>query len=172
MIEIDRDKFLVDVLESRASLFIFGAGHVGKEVSALAVNVGFHSVVLDDRSDFANAERFPGPAEVIVLRSLNDCMSEVSINKDSYIVTATRAHAHDKTVLAQALRTEAGYIGMIGSKRKRDAVYKALLNEGFTERDLERVHCPIGIDIDTETPEEIAVSIVGELIDERAKARK
>ena len=81
----------------------------------------------------------------------------------------TRGHAHDKTVLGQALATKAGYIGMIGSRRKRDAVYEALL-KGFTRADVERVHSPIGLDIGAETPEEIAVSIVAELI--RARAGK
>jgi xanthine dehydrogenase accessory factor len=87
------------------------------------------------------------------------------------VVIVTRGHVYDKTVLAQSLRTGAGYIGMIGSVRKKETIYKALLAEGFTQEDLKRVHCPIGLKMETETPAEIAVSIVGELINERAGKR-
>ena len=81
----------------------------------------------------------------------------------------TRGHIHDKTVLAQALKSSARYVGMIGSRRKRDLIYEKLLEEGFTKQDLERVHAPIGLAIGAETPEEIAVSIVAELIQVRAR---
>ncbi|HVN72865.1 MAG TPA: XdhC family protein, partial [Desulfomonilia bacterium] len=120
----------------------------------------------------ANVLRFPGPFEVIVLESFTGCFEGLAIDNDSYVVIVTRGHTHDKTVLEQALRTRAGYIGMIGSGRKRDTIYTSLLSEGFTGKDLKRVHCPIGIPIDTETPEEIAVSIVGELIHTRAQKRQ
>jgi xanthine dehydrogenase accessory factor len=86
-------------------------------------------------------------------------------------VIVTRGHVHDKTVLEQALRTDAGYIGMIGSRKKRDATYEVLAREGFGNEDFARVHSPIGLNIDAETPEEIAVSIVGELIQARARNR-
>ena len=96
-------------------------------------------------------------------------MKELRIDGESYLVIVTRGHAHDQTVLEQALRTRAGYIGMIGSRRKRDATYEALAHEGFTARDFARVHSPIGLNIGAETPEEIAVSIVAELIEARAR---
>jgi xanthine dehydrogenase accessory factor len=83
-------------------------------------------------------------------------------------VIVTRGHIHDKTVLTQALRTPAKYVGMIGSRRKRNMIYDSLLKEGFTKADIDRVHAPIGLDIGAETPEEIAVSIVAELIQVRA----
>ena len=86
------------------------------------------------------------------------------MNREDFIVILTRGHLHDKTVLAQALKTGAGYIGMIGSQRKRDAIYRALLKGGFSKRDIDRVHSPIGLSIGAETPEEIAVSIVAEMI--------
>ncbi len=168
---MDGRKYCIDVLESRESLVIFGAGHVAKEVAALAANVGFRIIVLDDREEFANEKRFPAPAEVFVLDSFEECFRNLDSGKHSYIVIVTRGHAHDKTVLAQALKTDAGYIGMIGSRKKRDAIYNALLKEGFTGEDLKRVHCPIGLPIDTETPEEIAVSIVGQLIHLRSQKR-
>jgi len=168
---IDGRKYCIDLLESKESLFIFGAGHVAKEVAALAMNVGFRIIVLDDREAFANEKHFPEPAEVFVLDSFKECFKNLDCDEHSYIVIVTRGHVHDKTVLAQALKTNSGYIGMIGSRKKRDAIYKALLQEGFTDEDLKRVHSPIGLPIDTETPEEIAVSIVGQLIHQRSQKR-
>jgi xanthine dehydrogenase accessory factor len=172
MLVMEGRNYCIDVLESRHTVFIFGAGHVAKEVSALAVNVGFHTIVLDDRIEFANAKRFPGPAEIVVLDSFAECFNNFNVYEHSCIAILTRGHLHDKTVLAQALQTRAGYIGMIGSRRKRDSIYRALLQEGFTDQDLTRVHSPIGLSINAETPEEIAVSIVGELIHHRAQKKK
>jgi xanthine dehydrogenase accessory factor len=169
---IDGRLFCLDVVESMESLYIFGAGHVAKEVAGLASHVGFRVMVLDDRGEFANKQRFPGPVEARVLESFAGCTSSIMLDSDSYAVIVTRGHVHDKTVLDQILRTGAGYIGMIGSVRKRDTIFKALLSEGFTGEDLQRVHCPIGIPIDTESPEEIAVSIVGELIHTRTQKRR
>ncbi|MDX9835926.1 MAG: XdhC family protein, partial [Desulfobulbus sp.] len=94
------------------------------------------------------------------------------IDSDSYLVIVTRGHLHDLEVLEQALRTRAGYIGMIGSRRKRDSIYTRLLDRGVTEAQLEQVRCPIGMTIEADTPEEIAVSIVGELIYQRATGRR
>jgi len=130
--------------------------------------VDFKTVVLDDREEFARKERFPAVDGIIVLASFEQAFTNLDIDKDSYIVIVTRGHAHDKTVLAQALNTGAGYIGMIGSKSKRNAIYKALKEEGFTDKDIARVFSPIGLEILAETPEEIAVSITAELIKVRA----
>jgi xanthine dehydrogenase accessory factor len=172
LIVIEGRRFCIDVIESMESLYLFGAGHVAKEVAELASHVGFRVVVLDDREEFANTARFSGSAEVRVLESFSGSVMDLMLDDDSYAVIVTRGHVHDKTVLEQALRTRAGYIGMIGSVRKRDTIYKALLSEGFTHDDLKRVHCPIGIPIDSESPEEIAVSIVGELIHTRAQNKR
>jgi xanthine dehydrogenase accessory factor len=158
------------VLPSRA--FLFGAGHVAQPTSDLASVVGFHVTVLDDRIEFANQDRFPHADRVIVLNGFENAFPDQCIDPDSYIVILTRGHLHDRTVLAQALKTDAGYIGMIGSRRKRNAIYHALLEEGFTQSDIDRVHSPIGVSIEAETPEEIAVSIVAELIQVRARRRK
>ena len=95
-----------------------------------------------------------------------------TMDESSFIVILTRGHVHDKTVLVRALRTPAGYIGMIGSRRKRDKIFQALRDEGFGQSDLDRVHSPIGMDIGAETPAELAVSIVGELIRVRAAQEK
>jgi xanthine dehydrogenase accessory factor len=101
-----------------------------------------------------------------VLENFDGCLT--ALGPDDYVVIVTRGHLHDRDVLAQALRTDAGYIGMIGSRSKRDAVYRSLLESGYTQADLDRVFCPIGLGIGADTPEEIAVSIVGEMIRVRA----
>ncbi len=148
-------------------LYVFGGGHVSKQIVPLATKVGFKVVVTDDRPEFAAPDFFPEAAEVKML-PFDSVMDKLPVNEDSYIVIVTRGHMHDKNVLAQALRTKAKYIGMIGSRRKRDIIYQKLLEDGFTENDLKRVFSPIGLDIGAETPEEIAVSIVAELIKVRA----
>ena len=96
----------------------------------------------------------------------------LSFDDDTFVVIVTRGHRFDKEVLAGTLRTGAAYIGMIGSRRKRNAIYAALKKEGFSDTDLARVHCPIGLSIGAESPEEIAVSIVAELIAHRAEKFK
>ena len=147
---------------------LFGAGHVSRPTAHLAALVGFRVQVYDDRSEYANKERFPEAAGIGVLEDFNQALSGLTMGKDDYVVILTRGHIHDKTVLAQALATGAGYVGMIGSRKKRDAIYAALRNEGFTKEDIRRVHSPIGLSIGAETPEEIAVSIVSEMIAHRA----
>jgi xanthine dehydrogenase accessory factor len=168
VIRYGEEHFFIEPLGREGSVFIFGAGHVAHELAPLSKLVGFRTTVIDDRQEFANSVRFPSADTVVVIDSFKDAMKGLDIERDSCLVIVTRGHAHDKTVLAQALATNAGYIGMIGSRKKRDAVYEALLEEGFTRKDIERVHCPIGLDIKAETPEEIAVSIVAELIQARA----
>jgi xanthine dehydrogenase accessory factor len=172
LLEIEGHQFWIDLVLNTGVLYILGAGHISREVNDLAIRVGFMTVVLDDRDEYANRERFGHPAEVVVLKSFDDCFANIELDDDSYVVIVTRGHVYDRIALEQALRSKAGYIGMIGSNRKRDAIYKALLSDGFTDEELEKVHCPIGLKIETETPAEIAVSIVGELIEVRAQKRK
>jgi xanthine dehydrogenase accessory factor len=158
-------------LVSAPALYVFGGGHVSSEIVPLAGRCGFRVVVIDDRAEFAGAARFPSAAEVIQA-SFYGAMERIPVDASSFLVIVTRGHLHDKAVLAQALRTDARYIGMIGSRRKRDIIYAALLEEGYTRADLDRVHSPIGLDIGAETPAEIAVSVVAELIRERAGGGK
>jgi xanthine dehydrogenase accessory factor len=154
------------------TLVVFGAGHVSMPTVELAAGVGFRVVVVDDRSEFANRERFAAAADILVPKDFSSAVSMLSIDNDTFVVIVTRGHSFDKEVLAGTLRTDAGYIGMIGSRRKRNAIYAALKKEGFTDTDLARVHCPIGLSIGAESPEEIAVSIVAELIQHRAALKK
>ena len=150
--------FFVEPLHQGGTVFIFGAGHISIRLVPLAGVVGFRTVVLDDRHEFANRERFQTADEIIVSDSFELVMNELKIDENSYLVLVTRGHAHDKVLLRQALGTKAGYIGMIGSLRKRDSIYDDLHKEGFSRHEFDRVCSPIGLDIGAETPEEIAVS--------------
>ncbi len=159
----DCDLF-VEPIRKPKTAFLLGAGHVALPTAHMAALVGFRVVVLDDREAFANAARFPEAHAVRVLADFEHPFEGLQVDRDGFIVIVTRGHLHDKTALAQALKTDAAYSGMIGSRRKRDQIFKRLLAEGFSEADLRRVHSPIGLNIGAETPEEIAVSIVAEMI--------
>ncbi|MBW2205661.1 MAG: XdhC family protein [Deltaproteobacteria bacterium] len=160
-------EIFVEPVSSDPAIYIFGGGHVSGEIIPLARRVGFKVVVVDDRAEFADPKRFPDATDVFEY-PFEGVMEKFLINQSAYLVVVTRGHIHDKTVLTQALGTPARYIGMIGSRRKRDMIYSALLQEGFSQADIDRVHSPIGLAIGAETPEEIAVSIVAELIMVRA----
>lgn len=151
-------------------VYLFGAGHVAQPTAHLASLVGFEVSVLDDREAFAHTERFPSADDLHILPDYDGALAELSVDADAYIVIVTRGHLHDQEVLAWALKTPAAYIGMIGSRSKRDHIYDNLLAEGFAAPDLKRVHSPIGLKIGAETPEEIGVSIVAEMIRFRAEA--
>ncbi len=166
--DVEGLQFLVDPPFACGTVYIFGAGHVSLQLAKLTGMVNFRTVVLDDRRTFANRERFPEADEVIVLENFENALKGVVLDPDTYVVIVTRGHSHDKTVLSQALATEAGYIGMIGSRAKRDTIYHQLEEDGFSRNDLNKVKSPVGIAIKAETPEEIAVSIVAELIHHRA----
>ena len=125
--------------------------------------MGFRTVILDDRQDYANRERFPEPAEIVAIDSF-DRLPALAIDENSYLVIVTRGHLFDGVILRQTLRSEAAYIGMIGSRGKRDLIFKDMISRGFGAEELVRVHAPIGANIGAETPEELAVSIVAELI--------
>ena len=157
----------VEPVISDPVLFVFGGGHVSSHLVPLAHRVGFKVIVIDDRPEFSDPDKFPEADEVLNY-PFDSVIEKLTVNKSSYIVIITRGHSHDKNVLAQSLKTPAMYIGMIGSKRKISIIYGKLLEEGFTGDQLDRIHSPIGIDIGAETPEEIAVSIIAELIKVRS----
>lgn len=162
-IEKGKESVFVEPVRPYDILYLFGAGHVSTFVASLANMVGFRVVVIDDRKEFANKERFKEADELIVL-PFSEVFEKINISSSSYIAIITRGHIHDLNVLREALKKSDGYIGMIGSKRKREKIYQALMDEGVLDERLKQVHSPIGMDIDAETPEEIAVSIVAELI--------
>jgi len=166
------EEFMIEPLSPRDTLFIFGAGHVGFQLAHMAGLTDFFAVVTDDRAEFANADRFPQAGQIRVLDDFSQAFEGLNIGPNSYIVILTRGHLHDQTVLEQALKTPAPYIGMIGSRKKREQIYNNLLKKGMDSAQLDRVYSPIGLAIKAETPAEIAVSIMGELIKARAENKK
>ena len=157
----------VEPVEDDPTLFLFGAGHVATFVAPLAKTVGFQVVVIDDRPDFASAERFPDADEIHVLE-FSEAFGSIAVTPSSYLAIMTRGHTHDRRVLESALQTEPAYVGMISSRKKWSLIREALVEKGVPQERIEQVHSPIGIPIGGETPEEIAVSIVAELIRTRA----
>ena len=166
----DNRRFFLERISPAALVYIFGAGHVSQKIAPLSENVGFTTIILDDRPEYANRKIFPEAAEIILLDSFGR-LPKLAVDENCYVVIVTRGHLHDKSVLEWALRSRAGYIGMIGSRRKRDKIYAALVDQGFSKQELAGVYSPIGTDIGAETPEELAVSIVGELIKVRAERK-
>jgi xanthine dehydrogenase accessory factor len=158
----------VEPILPQPTLYLFGGGHVSMAVAKAASAAGFAIGVIDDREAFANRERFPMADHLFT--TYEDAFEKLSPNAASYLVIVTRGHKEDMRVLAWAVRTNARYVGMIGSKRKVISVYKALEKEGYRAEELERVYAPMGLEIGALSPEEIAVSIVAELIAIRRSA--
>ena len=152
-----------------ALLYIFGAGHVARNLCQAASGAGFDVTVIDDRSSYATKERFPAAREVHAL-DFDEAMRKLDPNEASYIVIVTRGHRDDMHILRWAVQTRARYVGMIGSKRKVIGIFKSLRDEGVPANLFDRVHAPIGLDIGAVTPEEIAVAITAELIAVRRHA--
>jgi xanthine dehydrogenase accessory factor len=147
---------------------LFGGGHVSTAVAKAAHAAGFGVTVVDDRETFANAQRFPIAQEIYT--GYDQAFEKLKPNASAYLVIVTRGHREDMRVLAWAVRTQARYVGMIGSKRKVLSVYKALENEGYRMEEFERVYAPMGLEIGALSPEEIALSIVAELVAVRRNA--
>ena len=170
-IELKEHSYVVECIQPPETLFLFGAGHVAKEIAALSKKVGFRITVFDDRAEFANAGSFPDADEFVVCPQYAEVFDGLRVTSDDFIVIVTRGHRFDQKVLAQALQTQAGYIGMIGSRSKKEAIYKELISKGVEQSALEQVCCPVGLSIDAETPAEIGVSVVAQLIQHRAQRR-
>jgi xanthine dehydrogenase accessory factor len=162
------DIFIEPILPQPA-VFIFGAGHISKSLAAISGLAGFSVSVIDDRESFANRERFPDVAEVLA-GEYEDLFPKLAVNEAAYIVIVTRGHRDDLRVLRWAVTTPARYVAMVGSKRKVLELVKALEGEGLPWEALERIHAPMGLDIGAVTPEEIAVSVVAEMIAVRRRA--
>lgn len=142
---------------------IFGAGHVSLSLSKVAVAAGFSTIIADDRERFASPERFP-EARAVHAAEYEAVFPQLPVTRNSYIVIVTRGHRDDMRVLKWAVTTPARYIGMIGSRRKVLSTYQELEKEGMDAKLFERVHAPMGLRIGAQTPEEIAVATVAELI--------
>ena len=142
--------------------YIFGGGHISMALAKSASAAGFGIVVIDDREQFANKERFPMAQELYT--AYEDAFARLAPNAASYLVIVTRGHRDDMRVLAWGVRTQARYVGMIGSKRKVISVYQALEKEGYAPEEFARVYAPMGLEIGALSPEEIAISITAELV--------
>ena len=166
----DLEVFIEPVL-SLPILYLFGGGHMSLPVAKIGKLLNFRITVIDDREEFANPQRFP-EADVIITEDFDKVFPKLNITKTGIIVVITREHKYDEVVLEQALSTPAGYIGMLGSKTKNKAVFSNLLAKGIPQKQLDRVHAPIGLEINAKTPEEIAISILAEIIKVRGEPRK
>jgi xanthine dehydrogenase accessory factor len=156
-------RYMVERLVARARVLVFGAGHVGAAVARAAAAAGFQVAIVDDRPEFADPGRFPEGIAVLAA-SPADALARVRLGPADAVVIATRGHRHDAEILALVADSPAGYVGMLGSKRKKIVVTKGLSRSGVPRNALARVHVPIGLPIGAITPEEIAVSVVAELI--------
>lgn len=156
---------LFEVLVAPApELLLFGAGHIAQVLAPMAHLAGFAVTVLDDRTDYLADHPYGQGIAVVELDCFEHALVDREVDASSFLLIATYSHTHDLTVLAQALGTGAGYIGMVGSRRKREELFGQLRRTGFSEADLARVRCPVGLAIKAETPAEIAVSILAEMI--------
>ena len=151
-------------------VYIFGGGHVAQALVPALAAVDFRCVVLEDREDFCRPELFPGVEETRLIQN-GDPAAYAGITAEDYVAVMTRGHKDDLTVQAQALKTPAKYIGVIGSRKKTAAVFAKLRDMGYTDADLQRITTPIGLSIKAETPAEIAVSIAAQLIQLRAETK-
>lgn len=164
-------RVFVEAIRPAPQLILFGGGHVSKAIAQIAKSVGFRIVIIDDRPAFANQDRFPEADECIV-DEFDGIVKKLPIDRSSYLVAVTRGHQWDQPIIEQAVWTDAGYIGMIGSRRKIALMWKKLEEKGIPRPLLDQVHAPIGLDIQADTPEEIAVSVVAELIQARRSGGK
>ncbi|PLX42948.1 MAG: hypothetical protein C0608_00605 [Deltaproteobacteria bacterium] len=163
-VDDDGGLFAEFIERERAPLIVMGAGHVGRALANVATVAGFAVTVIDDRSEFANEENLPW-AESVLCRPFEGALEEAGVDENTFIVIATRGHMGDTICALDALRSDAPYVGMIGSKRKRGMVLKKMSDEGISEeRITSAVRTPVGLSIGAQTPEEIAVSIVAEMI--------
>ena len=161
-------EFYAEQINSSGRVYVFGCGHVAQELVPVLAHVGFRCVAMDDRPEFASRELFPSAEEVLLI-DFQRVADYVDIGPEDYVCIMTRGHAFDAVVQAQALRTPACYIGVIGSRHKAAGVRAALKEQGFTDGQLDRIVTPIGLEIKAETPAEIAISIAGQMILHRAE---
>ena len=158
----------IEPLQPSSVLYIFGAGHVSQFLSMAAKMVDFRVVVIDDREEFANRERFPDADEIMV-EDFHQVFDGLKFSGSEFVAIVTRGHKYDAEVLSETMKRPARYIGMIGSRRKVKIVLDHMRETGFDEESIGRVYAPIGIDIKAETPQEIAISIVAEMIKVRGE---
>lgn len=159
----DAYEVMIEIIEAPVTLLICGGGHIGLSLATIGEHVGFSVTVMDDREMYANRERFP-MADRVMSGDFAEMLAGFPIGSNTYIVMVSRGHKQDETCLRSVVDRGAAYVGMIGSKRRVSTVLRHLAEEGISVEALERVYTPIGFDLGAETPEEIAISIIAELI--------
>jgi xanthine dehydrogenase accessory factor len=155
-------RVFADVFAEPPEVVIVGAGHVGRAVGTVAATLGYRMTVIDDRPDFANAQRFPA-AHTVIAGDIEQAIDGHAMGRNSAVVIVTRGHKYDYQALAAAARSNAGYIGLMGSRRKVTLIFRQLMADGVPPERLRDIHAPIGLDIGAVSPEEIAVSIMAEI---------
>ena len=163
-------RFLLDPIMATPRLLIVGAGHIAQPLARLGSVLEFETVVVDERADFANRERFP-TADEVHAQPFEEFLDEFAVDERTHVVLVTRAHRFDELALRRLLGSPAPYIGMIGSRRRVHIVYGTLLAEGFTPEQFAKVYAPIGLDIGARTPAEIAIAIAAEIVDLRRQGK-
>lgn len=158
-----RVEVFIDVYKQRPKLLIVGGGHIGYALYEQALLLDFDIVIFEDREEFLNPERFPNAHE-LVLGPVDETLKDYKIDENTYIIVVTRGHSYDEISLEQVVESDAKYIGAMGSKKKIIAIMENLTKKGFSKEDLEKVYAPIGIDIASEDPKEIAMSIIAEVL--------
>jgi xanthine dehydrogenase accessory factor len=159
----DGTEYFIEAYTTPPKLILAGGGHVSNAIAPLAEKLGFQVYITDDRAEFANPERFPGAVETIVARP-EDAIPTLPTNRNTFIIIATRGHRYDNVALAAAAGTPARYVGLLGSKRKTILIYEDLLRMGVSLERLRELRAPIGLDIHARTPDEIAISIMAEML--------
>ena len=165
-VTINEELFLVEPYFPEPQLIIFGAGHIAVPLAEFGTRAGFAVTVIDDRPSFANESRFP-TAQKVICESFENCFDHINIHPLTFIVIVTRGHRHDMECLRRVLQYKTAYTGMIGSKRRVKGVMEKMLEEGFSKEKLDSVNSPIGFSIGAVTPDEIAFSIIAEVISYR-----
>lgn len=156
-------EIFIEPIMTRNQLVILGAGHVGQAICQLTARVDFRVTIIDDREDFVTEDRFP-TAERRLARPFENSLDDLNLTPDSFILVVTRGHNHDQQALETALAQQVQYTGLIGSRRKIKLLVDNLLGNGYPPEHFCHLFAPIGVDIGSETPEEIAVSVAAELI--------
>ena len=156
-------EYFLEAYTTPPRLILAGGGHVSKAIAPVAASVGFNLTVIDDRPEFSDAERFP-EADQVYTEDFVSALSRLPINANTFIVIATRGHRYDDVALEAAARTKAGYVALLGSRRKVILIYEALLERGISQERIAELRAPSGLNIRARTPEEIAVSIVAEML--------
>jgi xanthine dehydrogenase accessory factor len=163
----DTVRVFINILTSETKLLMCGAGHIAIPLAQFAHRVGFHVTVLDDRPDFAHPSRFPDCA--VMAEDFTPALRVMPLGPTTYVVVITRGHEHDTDCLIEILKKDAAYVGLIGSRRRVRIVLEMLAKEGIPDERLKKVFTPIGLPIGADSPEEIALSIVSELVCVRRK---